>query len=167
MDSNFLVKMAKSIFDIKKDFFIFIFFIFSLICFVLVLLVKNEINDETEKMESNPDWAIKLRKRLNLFYSLFTTMITIFPLLGMFGTVIALLNLNFSGVDVEMENIKNNFFNALTSTAWGIVFSVLFKCANAFIAPGLSDTLIEIEKIIEKNDVKNQIRLVKDGKKNG
>ena len=35
-----------------------------------------------------------------------------------------LMNLYSSG---DMENVKANFFAALTSTAWGIIFSILFK----------------------------------------
>lgn len=56
-------------------------------------------------------------------------MISIFPLLGMLGTVIGLLGLDLASGD--MDNIKNNFFIALTSTAWGIIFSVIFKVAHA------------------------------------
>lgn len=63
-------------------------------------------------------------------YNLFTTGISVFPLLGMLGTVGGLLGLDLAAGDIS--NIKNNFFMALTSTAWGIVFSMMFKILYAW-----------------------------------
>ena len=48
----------------------------------------------------------------------------------MLGTVSELLGLDFSANN--MENIKTNFFIALTLTAWGIIFSLIFKFINSF-----------------------------------
>ena len=58
----------------------------------------------------------------------------------MLGTVFGLLGLDLASGD--MENIKNNFFIALTSTAWGIIFSVFFKILDAVF-------LDDIEKQVE------------------
>ena len=63
----------------------------------------------------------------------------------MFGTVAALLGLDLSAGD--MTNIKNNFFVALTSTAWGIIFSVIFKIIHA------SSELYFEKKIKESTDL--------------
>ena len=64
----------------------------------------------------------------NCLYSVFINLISIFPLLGMLGTVAALLNLNFE----EMNNdVTANFFSALTSTFWGAIFGMLFKILDA------------------------------------
>ena len=41
-----------------------------------------------------------------------------------------MLGLDFSANN--MENIKTNFFIALTLTAWGIIFSLIFKFINSF-----------------------------------
>lgn len=61
-------------------------------------------------------------------YGIFINLISIFPLLGMLGTVTALLNLNFE----EMNNeLVDNFFSALTSTFWGAVFGMIFKVLDA------------------------------------
>ncbi len=84
----------------------------------------------------------------NLTYNLFMTMITIFPLLGMLGTVFGLLGLDLASGD--MDNIKNNFFIALTSTAWGIIFSVFFKLCHAVIVTGVEEAIDSSKKIIEE-----------------
>ena len=65
----------------------------------------------------------------------------------MFGTVKGLLGLDLATGD--MENIKNNFFIALTSTAWGILFSMGYKILHAIIEDD-----IEIKKSKLKNDNK-------------
>mgnify|MGYP003299639100 CR=1 FL=1 len=74
---------------------------------------------------------------------LLITVISVFPLLGMFGTVIGLLGLDLTTGD--MENIRTNFFIALTSTAWGIIFSVIFKVFHAVIADFVEEQ-IELSK---------------------
>lgn len=79
---------------------------------------------------------------LRVLYELFQTGITIFPLLGMYGTVKALLSLDFAN---ELAAAQLRFFDALTSTAWGIIFAVIFKLVNAVIAP-LLDRLMHTEK---------------------
>ena len=84
------------------------------------------------------------------FYTLFVTMISIFPLLGMLGTVVGLLGLDLESGD--MNNIKNNFFIALTSTAWGIVFSVIFKLIHAFIADDVEEQIEIAKKLSEESE---------------
>ncbi|SES98861.1 MotA/TolQ/ExbB proton channel family protein [[Clostridium] aminophilum] len=82
-------------------------------------------------------------KITSIVYTLFLTTLSCFPLLGMLGTVMGLLGLDLASGD--MENIKNNFFIALTSTAWGIIFSLIFKFGNAFIADRI-EVVINKEK---------------------
>ncbi|MBE6873406.1 MAG: MotA/TolQ/ExbB proton channel family protein [Ruminococcus albus] len=154
MDLEFVKKMAYSI--VHQDFYILLFAGAAIFFFYKVRGYNNEIKDAEAKMADNPDWAKRLRIRLNFWYSLFTTSITIFPLLGMFGTVIALLNLKFASAETNMEDIKNNFFNALTSTAWGIVFSVAFKSVNAFIVSSVNDTITRIHEIVQEIESKDK-----------
>ena len=70
------------------------------------------------------------RRRLSILYTLFTTFISIFPLWGMFGTVKALVALDLSG---ELTAVREHFFEALTSTAWGIIFAIIFKILHAWL----------------------------------
>ena len=86
----------------------------------------------------------------NMSYNIFITMISIFPLLGMLGTVFGLLGLDLANGD--MDNIKNNFFIALTSTAWGIIFSVIYKILHAVIASGVEEVLENAKTMIEEDE---------------
>ena len=66
----------------------------------------------------------------------------------MFGTVAALLGLDLSAGD--MTNIKNNFFLALTSTAWGIIFSIIFKILHAWKEYYFEKKIEESTKLMEE-----------------
>ena len=66
----------------------------------------------------------------------------------MLGTVIALLQLDFTG-DAALALAKSSFFDALTSTAWGIIFALIFKLANAFIATSVTDNIEKVSALID------------------
>lgn len=70
-----------------------------------------------------------LRDKENLCYSLFVNAIAIFPLLGMLGTILALLKLASGG-----DNLIENFYGALTSTLWGLVFAIIFKIFDGIVS---------------------------------
>lgn len=87
---------------------------------------------------------------LDISYTVFVTTISMFPLFGMLGTVVSLIGLGtvFETTN-DVSGIKSEFFLALTSTAWGIIFSLFFKFINALIQPALEN---QIEKA--KEDLK-------------
>ena len=130
------------------------------------LFIKREVDKELPKWEKEQDtndldqnYNIKERyNKLSKWYTIFITIITIFPLLGMLGTVSALL-------DLDMKNISNaqeNFFSALSSTFLGIIFAILFKILNAVILFDVEDVIQRILKVIKDirqehiNEVKKQ-----------
>ena len=103
--------------------------------------VKRKENDlkleATKKLkEASEAEIMEIRLKQDKLYGAFVTLVSVFPLLGMIGTVLALLKLDLSGSDAS---ITNNFFGALTSTFWGAVFGVGFKIADCFLAPLVED----------------------------
>lgn len=88
-------------------------------------------------------------RKMNTQYTLFITLISIFPLLGMLGTVLALLGLDMSSAEA-ISNAKDNFFGALTSTAWGIIFAVVFKIVNAKFFADVEDLIQRHLSLIKK-----------------
>ncbi len=87
---------------------------------------------------------------LDVIYTLFITIISLFPLLGMFGTVKSLIGLGGvfqAGGDVG--GIKSEFFLALTSTALGIIFSVIFKMINALFQPFVENQIDKARKSLD------------------
>ncbi len=75
-----------------------------------------------------------LRVRSERWYGLFTTITAIFPLMGILGTVLSLLPMV-----ADMTNLQVNFFEALTSTFWGLVFAIVFKFLDGFLASMIED----------------------------
>ena len=142
MSLEVLGKLARSI--VSSDVYIFIAAIIELILFLVCYLLAEGVFVKIEKQK-------KKKKRctnaaLINTYNLLTTGITIFPLLGMFGTVGALLGLDLAAND--MANIKRNFFLALTSTAWGIIFSVIFKLFHAWYEDFFNKRIEESTKLV-------------------
>lgn len=119
-----------------RDFYIIIFAVFA----VIALIISNGFAKDVERHFESSEGKLKdsVYYKLDISYTVFITLISIFPLLGMFGTVIALL-----GIDMNqpVDIIQKSFFSALTSTAWGIIFAVIFKTINAFVQPKIENMI--------------------------
>lgn len=85
---------------------------------------------------------------LDISYTVFIAIISMFPLLGMFGTVVALIELGgvFQTDTADMEAIKPEFFLALTSTAWGIIFSLIYKFVNSIFQSFIENQIEKAKK---------------------
>ena len=132
-----------------SDTYILITAVIVLLVMILMLVFCRTLTRllrESEKKYNTPDVVLPYRF-LNMLYEIFLTGITIFPLLGLFGTVRALLGLDLTG---DLAGAQQHFFDALTSTAWGIVFAVIFKCTNAFISSWIERTLEQTEALIAR-----------------
>lgn len=149
--ANIIKQMFNNIF--VTDWIVFLGLILSFIALAKIKDVRHDLKNNINKMPNNPDWADKLRKKLNKWYSVFTSSITLYPLLGMFGTVISLINVgnvDFSQASESLNAIKGDFFTALTSTAWGIIWAAVFKIRNSFLQPKVEDDMRVITSLVEK-----------------
>lgn len=110
---------------------------------------KKRYPETPKEVKEFENFVLRKRTRMNLLYSFFANSVSIFPLLGMFGTVKALIGLagrmNEAGADVEL------FFQALTSTAWGIIFAVLFKIADSVISVPVAANNKEVDTLLARN----------------
>lgn len=77
---------------------------------------------------------VRMREGAESLYAVFSNLTAIFPLLGILGTVISLLPMV-----ADMGNLQENFFAALTSTFWGLVFAIGFKLCDAFLSSRMED----------------------------
>ena len=134
----------------SNDFYILIIGILTFVFMIVTLILAKSIKVRKDEWKHNRN--VKFSKYLlggtSKCYTIFVTLISIFPLLGMFGTVVGLLGLDLASGD--MENIKNNFFIALTSTAWGIIFSMGFKFLHALMASGVEEEIESAKKLTEE-----------------
>lgn len=80
------------------------------------------------------DTFVKMREEAESLYAIFSNLTAIFPLMGILGTVLSLLPMV-----ADMANVQTNFFAALTSTFWGLVFAIAFKICDAFLTSRMED----------------------------
>jgi len=99
---------------------------------------KDEIKQTKIKLR-------KMRETSEKYYSMYTNLTSIFPLLGILGTVIALIPMM-----QDMANMQGNFFVALTSTLWGLVFAIFFKLLDAILSPRIERNNRGIDDYLEK-----------------
>ena len=145
----------------------------DIICIVIILvgvvnlgvffLLKNKIRrlegivypktDRRNEVQPNLHINGKEIKKLNdcaetasFWYTLFCNITAIFPLLGIFGTVWALMQMT------DVENLSANFMSALKTTFWGLIFAILYKLFDAFVASKLDRALDEADYLIHKHD---------------
>ena len=86
----------------------------------------------------------EMRNHTSKLYSLFINLTGIFPLMGILGTIISLL-----GLVSDMSDISSNFYGALTSTFWGLVFAIFFKILDGFVSPKIEDNERNVQLILE------------------
>lgn len=89
---------------------------------------------------------IEHRRKMNLSYTIFENITTIFPLMGLLGTVISLIPMVKSIGTIE----QGLFFSALTSTFWGIVFAIIFKGVNGYLEAGISEAEKNIQIFLDR-----------------
>ncbi|WP_455501927.1 MotA/TolQ/ExbB proton channel family protein [Gemmiger sp.] len=150
MEHSAVKKMLSSI--TSNDSYILFFALFVVLLLILAFICAHEITKyKSSDVAKNVVHVKRTASGLRVINSLIVTFISIFPLLGMFGTVSALLSLDLSSGD--MSNLKVNFFAALTSTAWGIVFSVVFKLFYSLIVDYIEAQLEDAVKLTVSEDI--------------
>lgn len=123
---------------------------FTLCLFITVYVLKRRFNRKIDE-NSGKDIKRELYRWLDVLYTIFIVLISLFPLFGMLGTVSALLTLDISGAT---EELKANFFQALDTTGLGLIFAIIFKIVNACQQSQIEETISKAKKMLEKGGAK-------------
>ncbi len=109
--------------------------------FVFSILSAHKINKKMSRANEK-DYKETTYSWVSISYNIFIALVSLFPMLGMLGTVLALLSLDITtGITQELQQ---NFFLALDTTALGLIYSIVFKLLNSIFQSG-------VENAIEKN----------------
>ena len=92
------------------------------------------------------------RNELNRLYHVFNAIITIFPLMGILGTVLALLGL----IDFSSQDIITNFTAALTSTFWGLICAIIFRFLDSKLSATIQSNHESLNLLINRIDKYHQ-----------
>lgn len=111
---------------------------------------KSRREVEKDLSELREADVVAMRNHTGRLYSIFVNLTAIFPLMGILGTVISLLGLVSDSTDVT-----GNFYGALTSTFWGIVFSIFFKFADGMISAKIEGNEKSVELYLQRNVPEN------------
>lgn len=92
---------------------------------------------------------IKHLKEKEAFYgNILMTVLSVFPLMGILGTIISLLRM----VDLASTEVLLNFTTALTSTFWGLVFAIGFRGLTTNLASMIEQNSENFELLIRRID---------------
>lgn len=92
---------------------------------------------------------IKHLKEKEAFYgNILMTVLSVFPLMGILGTIISLLRM----VDLGNVSVLLNFTTALTSTFWGLVFAIGFRGLTTNLASMMEQNSENFELLIRRID---------------
>ena len=86
---------------------------------------------------------LRHREEMNKWYAVYSNITTMFPLMGMLGTVCSLIPM-VNAIGTETTGL---FFSALTSTFWGIVAALIFKGLDFTISYKIEDNEKHMEYI--------------------
>lgn len=111
-------------------------------------ILLNSVQKGTDKA-LNLHQLQELREKEVFYYHIFDTINSVFPLMGILGTIIGLLRM----VGLESDLIMSNFTIALTSTFWGLVFAIGFKAADGIVAPMFYQNSENLQLIYERIDM--------------
>ena len=79
---------------------------------------------------------------LKLYYSVYSNISAVFPLLGILGTVVSLISMS------DMTKVTESFMGALYTTLWGLICGILSKVADSLLSPHVETALDEADIII-------------------
>lgn len=103
---------------------------------VIETFIKERIGSTVEVEEkirlSYPGWE-KLYKEATRWYHLFTSMITVFPLLGIGGTILGIIP-----TMLDFSQVNTYFSLALVSTLLGVIFATVFKFFEGYLSGNYS-----------------------------
>lgn len=114
------------------------------------------------KIASNPVHKLDFRKnaekinerqfynrhyKIEIFASVMSTLVQIFPLLGILGTILAIAQTAFApGAQVDVSALSNAFVLAMDTTILGITFSILFMIIESGVSPKIDRAIVESEE---------------------
>jgi biopolymer transport protein ExbB len=110
--------------------------------------MKEDFIKNAQSINQRPNYSHHYK--LEIYASIMSTLVQIFPLLGILGTILAIAQTAFqSGGQIDVSSLSNAFVLAMDTTILGITFSVIFMVIESTFQP-------KIERVInESTEYKN------------
>ena len=111
---------------------------------------RKEAEDDISDLRETD--LVTMRNHTGKLYSVFVNLTGIFPLLGILGTVVSLL-----GLVADDTDVTSNFYGALTSTFWGLIFAIIFKFMDGIISAKIEDNEKTVALYLDRNNAPYRI----------
>ena len=124
--------------------------------------LKNEQNLSLTTYTPLEVYAVKLQeldkkcKASESSYSLFVSINSMFPLIGILGTIFALMTL--VGGEASYAT-QESFFVALTSTFWGVLFAIIYRLADATVSTIIQSNSDEVTRLKHRDEEKQRKKI--------
>lgn len=143
------------------DFIVFVAALIQLLVFVYSMHRINELHRQMYPSDFAPSHERRDYRREKIYepdivrtlgkaifsYTLYGNITGIFPLLGILGTVLSLIQMVGNAA-----NYQGSFYLALTSTFWGLVFAILSKAADTFLSARLEEDESAVDLYLHRKD---------------
>lgn len=104
---------------------------------------KQEFIKNANKVTQRP--LYNRHYKIEIFASVMSTLVQVFPLLGILGTILAIAQTAFqSGGQMDVTSLSSAFVLAMDTTILGIVFSIIFMLIESALEP-------KIERVINES----------------
>lgn len=85
--------------------------------------------------------------KLEIFSSILGTVVQVFPLLGILGTILAIAQTAFSGAgQIDVTSLSSAFVLAMDTTILGITFAIIFMVIESSFQPKIDRVISESEE---------------------
>lgn len=82
--------------------------------------------------------------RIEIYSSILSTLVQVFPLLGILGTILAIAQTAFQGGgQIDVSSLSNAFILAMDTTILGITFSIIFMVLESAFQPKIERVITE------------------------
>lgn len=112
--------------------------------------IKKEFAKNANSVTQRPIY--NRHYKIEIYASVMSTLVQIFPLLGILGTILAIAQTAFqSGGKIDVSSLSNAFVLAMDTTILGITFSILFMLVESTFQPKIERVInesSEIKKIV-------------------
>jgi biopolymer transport protein ExbB len=111
--------------------------------------IKADFIKNVQTINQRPNYSHHYK--LEIYASIMSTLVQIFPLLGILGTILAIAQTAFqTGGQIDVSSLSNAFVLAMDTTILGIGFSVIFMIIESTFQP-------KIERVINESSDYKQI----------
>jgi biopolymer transport protein ExbB len=106
--------------------------------------VKRQFQQNAQKINERSFYGRTYK--IETYASIMATLVQVFPLLGILGTILAIAQTALGGSQIDVAALSNAFVLAMDTTILGIAFSILFMIIESTFQPKIERILTESQE---------------------